>query len=121
MASNVKLPSDTTGDFELSPEADEADAYAKEVTWSATPKENERETIEKRKTPVRCQISPHLSVKNVLKETHAMFKKTDPTFLLISKEDSSVVIRNAADLDKHPAEELKKHFPAAASSNATQA
>jgi hypothetical protein len=112
MAPPVALPLDTTGDFEVPPEADEADANAKEVTWSATPKENKRETIEKRKTPVCYQISPHLSVKNVLKETHAMFKKTDPTFLMISKEDSSVVIRNAADLDKYPADELKKYFPA---------
>jgi hypothetical protein len=112
MAPPVTLPLDTTGDFELPPEADEADMNAKGVTWSATPKENERETIEKRKIPVRYPISPHLSVKNVLKETHARFQKTDPTFLMISKEDSSVVIRSAAAFHEYTAEELKKYFPA---------
>jgi hypothetical protein len=111
MAPPANLPLDTTGDFELPPDANEEHANAKEVTWSATPEENERGTIEKRKTPARHQTSPHLSVKNVLKETHAMFTKTDPTSLMISKEDSSVVIRNATDFDNGSADQLKKVLP----------
>jgi hypothetical protein len=75
-------------------------------------KENEQETIEKGKIPVRYEISPHLSIKKVLQDTHAMFLASDTTFLIVSKEDPSIVIRNATDFDKFSAAEMKKYFPA---------
>ena len=51
------------------------------------------------------------SIKHVLKATHTMFLGTDPTFRMISKEDSSIVIRNSKELDKFSAEEMKRYFP----------
>jgi hypothetical protein len=57
MAPPETLPSAPTEDFEPPPDDDEAITNPKEVPWSATPKENEQETIEKRKIPVRYEIS----------------------------------------------------------------
>jgi hypothetical protein len=66
MAPPDNPPLATTVDFEPPPEDDDAIENAKGVTWSATPEENEQATIEKRKIPIRYEISPHLSVKKVL-------------------------------------------------------
>ena len=68
----------------------------------------ERETIEMRKSPmVRNDIPIHLSIKHVLKATHTMFLANDPTFQVISKEDSSIVIRNASELDQVSEDKMK--------------
>ena len=67
--------------------------------------------IEKRKFPVRYDIPPNHSIKHVLKATHTMFIGNDPTFRMISKEDSSIVIRNSTELDKFSADKMKRYFP----------
>jgi hypothetical protein len=119
MAPNESLPSDMTGEFELSHNDAGTTQNRKEVSWSATPKENEQETAEKRKMPIKYQLSNHLRVKTVLKETHTMFEATDKSFLLVSKEDSSVIIKTASDIDTFSASELEKLFPAELINNAT--
>ena len=111
MASSENPPPAPTEDFAPPPSDDDDTPNSKEVSWSATPKENEREMIEKRKFPVRYDIPTNNSIKHVLKATHTMFLGTDPTFRLISKEDPSIVIRNATELDKFSAEEMKRYFP----------
>jgi hypothetical protein len=88
MAPNVKPPPEATGGFELPPKDADPNQSRKEVSWSATPEENEQETVEIRKMPIEYKLANHLSVKNVMKETHTMFKATDKDFLLVSKEDS---------------------------------
>ena len=111
MAPPDNPPSDTTEDFEPPPDDDAAITNPKEVSWSTTPKENEQETIEKRKSPVRHKILPHMSVKKVLQETHAMFLATDPTFLIVSKADPAIVIQNTTDLEKNSTDDMKRFFP----------
>ena len=99
-------------DFAPPPDDDDATPNSKEVSWSATPKDYEREMIEKRKFTVRYDIPMNHSItKHVLKATHTMFLGTDPTFRIISKEDSSIVILNASELDTFSAEEMKRYFP----------
>jgi hypothetical protein len=112
MATPDKPPLDTTGDFEQPPNDEDVIENTKEVTWSATPQENERKTIEQRQMPVRYKISPHLSVKKVLKETHAMFQSTDASFMMVSTQDPKIVIRNATDFEKFSTEDMKRLFPA---------
>jgi hypothetical protein len=119
MAPTEKSPPETTGEFELPSKDAGYNQSRKGVSWSATPRENEQETVEKRKLPIKYKISTHLSVKTVLKETHTMFKTTDPAFLLVSKEDSNVIIRTATDIDKLTAGELEKYFPAELVHNVT--
>jgi hypothetical protein len=77
------------GEFELPPKDNGTDQSRKEVSWSATPKENEQETVEIRKMPIEYKLANHLSVKTVMKETHTMFKAIDKDFLLVSKGDST--------------------------------
>jgi hypothetical protein len=112
MASAENTPPEATEGFELPSNDNSDNPNRKGVSWSATPKENEQETIEKRKMPIQYQIEGHLSIKTVLKETHTMFLATDPSFLLVSKEDSTVIIKTAADIDKISTPDMKKFFPA---------
>jgi hypothetical protein len=98
MAVAANLPSETEEAFELPSTDDQVIQKSREVSWSATPKEIDQETIEKRKMPIQYQIAAHLSVKTVLKETHTMFNTTDKAFVLVSKVDSTVIIKTAADL-----------------------
>lgn len=99
-------------DFELPPKPDTTNQHRKGVSWSATPKENDQAFVEKRKMLICYQIAAHLSIKTVLKETHNMFKEMDKAFLMVSKKDSTVIIKTAKDFDKFSPEELKKAFPA---------
>jgi hypothetical protein len=66
MAVAANLPSETEEAFEPPSTDDQAIQKSKEVSWSATPKEIDQETIEKRKMPIQYQIAAHLSVKTVL-------------------------------------------------------
>jgi hypothetical protein len=112
MAQSENLPPETVGAFELPITGDEANLQRKEVSWSATPKEKEQNTVEIRKMPIEYKLANHLSVKTVMKETHKMFQATDKDFLLVSKEDSTVIIKTASDIDKLTSEDMKKYFPA---------
>jgi hypothetical protein len=89
------------------------------VSWSSTPEENAQKTIEKRKNPIKYAISATLSIKLVIKDTLTMFTKTDPEFLLVSKEDSTVTLKMAADIDKIPNDKFPKLFPASISNGKT--
>jgi hypothetical protein len=62
--------------------------------------------------PIQYQIAAHLSVKTVLKETHAMYNATDKAFVLVSKVDSTIIIKTAADFDRFSIDDMKKLFPA---------
>jgi hypothetical protein len=112
MAMTTNHPAEATGEFETPPTDAALVQQRKEVSWSATPKENAQETIEKRKNPIKYTVIATLSVKVVLKDTLTMFKKTDPGFLLVSKEDSTVTLQTAADVDKIPNDQFPKLFPA---------
>jgi hypothetical protein len=112
MAGPTKSPSATTGELELPPTDAMTAQSHKEVTWSATPEENAKETVEKRKNLIKYEISSTLSVKKVLKETFTMFKETDPGLLLVSKTDATVLIKTPADFDKIPTEKSPTLFPA---------
>jgi hypothetical protein len=111
MAQSKNLLSEMTGEFELPQAGDGTNPNRKEVSWSATPKENEQEMVEIRKMPIEYKLANHLSAKTVMKETHTMFKATDKDFLLVSKEDSTDIIKTAADIDRLLSEEKKKYFP----------
>jgi hypothetical protein len=120
MASNKNTAAAPTGAFALPPTAAELQQSRKEVSWSATPKETDHETIEKRKMPITYSIVANLSLISVFKDTLTMLKATDPTFILISKEDSAVTIRNATEADKLSTAEIKKYFPAEVSGSKVQ-
>jgi hypothetical protein len=117
MALDSNTPSAKTGAFAPPPTAAELNQNRKEVSWSATPKESDQETIEKRKMPITYAFIVNLSLITVFKKTLSMLKAKDPTFILISKEDSTVTIRNAADADKISEAELQKYFPASIADN----
>jgi hypothetical protein len=72
----------------------------KEVSWSATQEEITQEMVEKQKFLIKCEILATWSVIKVLKDTFTMLKLTDPCFLIVSKEDTSIVIKAAADFDQ---------------------
>ena len=93
MASIPNPPSEPTGEFELPPSDAIAAQSRKEVSWSPTPGENEQEMIEKRKVAIKYEIAATLSVKVVLKETITMFHATDESFMLVSKEDPTVLLK----------------------------
>jgi hypothetical protein len=112
MALNSTTPSATTGAFAPPPTAAELHQSRKEVSWSATPKESDQETIKKRKMPITYALVANLSLITVFKNTLSMLKATDPTFISISKEDSTVTIWNATDADKISEAKLHKYFPA---------
>jgi hypothetical protein len=112
MAVAANLPSETEDAFELPSTDDKVMQKSKEVSWSATPKEIDQETIEKRKMPIQYQIADHLSVKTVLKETHTMFKATDKAFDSVSKVDLTFIIKTAKDFNRFSADDWKKLFPA---------
>jgi hypothetical protein len=100
------------GDLEPPEKANAAIDTTKEVTWSATPTEKEQEFIENCKVPARYNLSTHLSVKQVLKETFRRFKITDPTFLIVSKVDPESIFRKTEDFDKLTPNDVKRLFPA---------
>jgi hypothetical protein len=112
MAVTANLPSEMEEAFELPSTDDQVIQKSKEVSWSATPKEIDQETIEKRKMPIKYQIAAHLSVKTVLKETHTMFNATNKTFVLVFKVGLTVIIKTAADFDRFSIDDMKKLFPA---------
>jgi hypothetical protein len=117
MATNKTIPSATTGAFASPPTAAELQQSPKEVTWSATPKEIDQETIEKRKMPITFSFVANLSLITVFKTTLTMLQATDPSFTLISDRDSAVTLRNATEVDKMTTEDMKKFFPAEVSAN----
>jgi hypothetical protein len=82
----------------------------KEVTWSATLKEIDQETI---------SIVANVSLTMVFKTTLTILQVTDPSFLLISNVDSTVTLRTATDVDKLNEAEVQKFFLAEISSNKT--
>jgi hypothetical protein len=103
----------------MPPTDDMVEASRKAVSWSATPDEKEQQTIEKRKYPIKYEISASLSVQVVLRETFVRFKTTDPEFLLVSKENAKFIIKTAADFDKIPKGQFKEWFPAEISNGKT--
>jgi hypothetical protein len=100
MAPNSTTPSAPAEAFAPPPSAAELHQSRKEVSWSATPKETDEETIEKRKMLITYSIVANLSLITVLKTTLNILQATDPSFILISNVDSTVTLRNAADAEK---------------------
>lgn len=87
-APRTPRPSDTAGDFELPSDNNEANENPEEVSWNATPQENEGKTIEKRKSPVCHQVSPHLSSKKALKKDACdVFQAMDKPAVLTTQSD----------------------------------
>jgi hypothetical protein len=117
MATNITTPSAPTGAFEPPPTAAELQQSRKEVSWSATPKEIDQETIKKRKMPITYSIAANLRLTTVIKTTLTMLQLTDPMFILISNVDSTVNLKNAAGVDTMPESDLKRFFPARIASN----
>jgi hypothetical protein len=114
MANNANSPAAATEAFELPPTAAVLNQNRKDskgVSWSATPRENDAATIEQRKMPVKYELQPNLSIKTVLKDTHTRFKDTDKAFLMISKFDSTIVIKTAEEFDKISPKDMEKLFP----------
>jgi hypothetical protein len=112
MADNISPPSITTADLELPRTVDAAIRNNKEVSWSATPKEIDRELIENFKKEITYEIHMSESVKAVLKATFTRFKTTDEKLLLVSIKDPSVVIKSAEDFYKISDAAFPKVFPA---------
>jgi hypothetical protein len=117
MANITNPPSATTGAFALPPTAAELNQSGKGVSWSATPKEIDDETIEKRKLPITYTVAANLSLLTVFKTTLTMLQATDPSFILISDVDSTVTLRNATEVDKLSVAEAKKFFPSVTTAN----
>jgi hypothetical protein len=115
MAKNVNPPAAATEAFELPPTAAVLNQNRKDskgVSWSATPRENDAATIEQCKMPVKYElVEPNLSIKTVLKGTHTRFKDKDKAFLMISKFDSTIVIKTAEEFDKISSRDMEKLFP----------
>jgi hypothetical protein len=112
MADTTNPPSATMGDFEYPPSAEEAAQNNKAVTFSATPDEIDKETIEKLKKLISYEIDSSMSVKVVLKETYARFKVTDPKVVFVSNQNPSIIIRTSEDFEKIPTNDFPKFFSA---------
>jgi hypothetical protein len=112
MAMTKNPPAETTEELELPPTDAVLAQNHKGVSWSTTPKENAKQTIKKRKIPVKYIFLSKLSVKTVLEETLNMFQKTDPEFLLVSRINSTVTLKTAADVNKISTDDFPKLFPA---------
>jgi hypothetical protein len=117
MAPNSTTPSAPTGAFAPPPSVAELHQSRKEVSWSATPKETDEETIEKRKMPITYSIVANLSLITVFKTTLNILQATNPSFILISNVDTTVTLRNAVDAEKISISDIKKYFPAEISGN----
>jgi hypothetical protein len=117
MATNITTPSAPTGAFALPPTAAEFHQSRKEVSWSATPKKIDQETIDKRKMPITYSIAANLSLTTVFKTTLTMLQVTDPSFLLISYVDLTVNLKNASEVNQMSETDLKRFFPARIASN----
>jgi hypothetical protein len=117
MAQNTTTLSALMGAFELLPSEAELHQSRKEVSWSATPKETEAETAEKRKMPITYSIVANLSLITGFKTTLTILQATDPSFILISNIDLTVPLWNASEDDKLSTADIKKYFPAEISGN----
>jgi hypothetical protein len=119
MATTKTAPAEMTGAFELPPTDALLAQHRKEVSWSATPKENAQETIEKRKIPIQYIFLSSMSVTKVLKDTIIMLQKTDLGFMLVSRIDSTVTLHTVSDFDKIPTDDFPTFFPAKISGGKT--